>query len=302
MNKRAVIQSVVTVLLIVAVIVAWRNKRYFTGEHDYYTYYHDIQGLQQSSSVMINGVRVGKIRDIDLNGGGRVKVTISLKKKIELTEGTAAYLATFGITGEKIIELRPGVGPNILPDEAVLPSGYDSSVMSATVRVTPMLELTKSILNASDSTLQSFTGLFRSGILTSTTTRIISVEKNSKGFASAMASMNESTNGICRKLRGADSSTRSMAMGNAERTKSIADAKKQSADLAKTNVAENFKKLKTSFATLKTSLSKVNENKLINDSSAYYGMARGVDTFRQGIDQMYKNPKGFSMFGKKEKK
>jgi phospholipid/cholesterol/gamma-HCH transport system substrate-binding protein len=302
MNKKSIIQSVAMVLIVAALMLIWQNKRVFTGEHDYYAYYHNIQGLQQSSPVMINGVRVGKIRDLDLNGSGRVKVTVSLKKQIELTEGTMAFLAASGITGEKIIELRLGAGPGILPDEAVLPSRYDSSVMSATVRVTPIVELSKRILRTTDSTLQSFTDLFRSGILTSTTHRIISVDKDSRGFAAAAVSLNQSTTGLCRSMKSTDSSVKNIAAGNADRTRSIANAQKQSAELAKTSIPDNFKKLQQSFSSLKTTLTKAGENSLINDPSAYQGLALSADTFHQDMSQMYKDPQGFTLFPKKKKK
>lgn len=300
--NRSIIKTIATVILIAAVILVWRNKRVFTGEHDYYAYYQDIQGLQQSSPVMINGVRVGKIRDIDLNGGGMVKITVSLKKKFELKEGTQAFLASSGITGEKIIELRTGPGPGILPDEAVLPTAYDSSVMSATVRITPMLELSKRMLRATDSTLQIFTGLFRTGILTSTTKRIITVEENSRGFAKAATDLNESTTGLCRKLKGADSSVKEIAANNASRTKKIADAEQQSAKLARTSISENFKKIHGSFASLKKTIAQTEGNSLINDPATYNNMALQADTFNQGMSQLYKAPPGISVFGKKKKK
>lgn len=302
MNKKSIFQSVAMVVIVAILMLVWQNKRVFTGEHDYYAYYNNIQGLQQSSPVMINGVRVGKIRDIDLNGVGRVKVTVSLKKQIELTEGTTAFLASSGVTGEKIIELRPGPGPGILPDEAVLAARYDSSVMSATVRITPMLELSKRILKNTDSTLQSFTDLFRTGILTSTTHRIISVDENSRGFAKAAVSLNSATTGLCRSLKSADSSAKHMASGNADRTKSIADAQKQSDKLANTSISENFKKLQQSFSSLKANLAKASNNSLINDPSSYQNMALSADTFHQSIDQMYKDPPGFTLFPKKKKK
>jgi phospholipid/cholesterol/gamma-HCH transport system substrate-binding protein len=301
MNKKSVIQSVVIVVVAAATLFLWRNKRRLTGEHDYFAYYHNIQGLQQSSPVMINGVRVGKIRDIDLNGGGRVKVTVSLKKQFELTEGTLALLASNGITGEKIIELRPGPGPRILPDESVLPGRYDSSVMSATVRITPVVELSKRILKTTDSTLQTFTDLFRSGILTSTTRRIISVDRNSRGFAQMSVSLNNATTGLCRSLRGADSTSKNIAAGNADRTKSIADAQKQSTELAKTSIPDNFKKLQSSFASLKTSISKAGENNLINDPSSYQSMSLSADTFHRDMQELHKNPPGFTLFPKKKK-
>ena len=61
-----------------------KGANVFSGENEYYGYYDQVQGLASSSPVQIKGVSVGRVSKIELNGGGKVKVTLSIKKDVKL--------------------------------------------------------------------------------------------------------------------------------------------------------------------------------------------------------------------------
>lgn len=301
MNKQSVIRIILTILVI-AGIYLWGFSGVFTKEYDYYAYYENIQGLQTSSPVMLNGVRVGKIKDIDLNGGGRVKVTLTLSKDIKLPDSTTAYLAPGGITGDKMIRLEVGNNKNILPHESVLRALLDTSLMDVSVQITPMLETAKMLMKSSDSTLREFSTLMGSGNITTATYKLITVEEKSRGFARFSTGLNNQTDHLCRTVRELDQKVKNVEAGNGERSKSIADINNKTGKLASASVAEDMQSIRKSINTLSATFGKLKENKAIADKQAYQSTTQQLDTLNRSLQGLHDDPPGMSIFGGKKKK
>lgn len=296
---------IVVILLIAGGYYFLKDSKMFEKDHDYYAYFADVQGLQMSSPVMIKGVRVGKISDIDL-GGRNVKITISVKKNIQLTEGTIAKLASGGITGDKIIDLKPGKGPAILPDYATLQTGLDTSLLPVSVRFTPIIETAKFMLRSMDSTLQGVDSLFSTGLVTRTTFGIMTLEDRFKSALNASAKLNNGYD-LHKFTNQADAQTRQLVDGQDQLNSAINSAVTQSCNLAKTDISDevaslgaSVKKLGNSFHKLDTSMTGF--GKLLNKKNAYHSLSNSFDTLNCNLQEFQKAPPGISIFSGKKKK
>jgi len=69
--------------------------------------FDSVAGLDEKSAVRVAGVRVGKVRAINLENG-RAIVTLEIANDVQLHEGATAIVASMGLLGEKYIELDPG--------------------------------------------------------------------------------------------------------------------------------------------------------------------------------------------------
>ena len=119
MSIKSIIGVLVVIILVVGGYYLMRNMR---EGNKYVAYFGNVQGLQHSSPVLVKGVRVGKIGDIDLSGE-RVKVIITMTEDMAIPKGTIAFLASGGLTGDKQIRLDMGPGPETLPDGSQLNTG-----------------------------------------------------------------------------------------------------------------------------------------------------------------------------------
>jgi phospholipid/cholesterol/gamma-HCH transport system substrate-binding protein len=79
----------------------------FKKTDNYFALYSNIDGLTVSNPVIINGLSVGRIGDIQIlqDKGNLVLVEISIDSKIKLGEGTVAVLINTDFLGGKAIEL-----------------------------------------------------------------------------------------------------------------------------------------------------------------------------------------------------
>src|ERR1700732_4375707 len=65
-------------------------------------------GIKQGQSVLLSGVNVGFVGDVDLNQDGTLIVTLRIEKEYRVPEGTTASIEPNGIFGDVDVALRPG--------------------------------------------------------------------------------------------------------------------------------------------------------------------------------------------------
>ncbi|WP_276134929.1 MlaD family protein [Polluticoccus soli] len=304
-GKRTIknIASLAIILLIVGGYYFLKGSKMFVKDHFYFAYFADVQGLQMSSPVMIKGVRVGKISDIDL-GGRNVKITLSVKKDIQVPEGTIAKLASGGITGDKIIDLKPGNGPAILADYSTLQTGLDTSLLPVSVRFTPIFETAKIMLRSMDSTLQGIDSLFSTGLLSRASLGIISFEDRLEGASKTSARLNNNYN-FHNAAANAEVQSRKLVNGSAQLNQTINDAAAKSEKLSNTDIANDvaslgssIKKLGSSFHKLDTSMSGF--GKLLNNKNSYHSMTKSFDTLNRNAQELQKAPPVMTIFKSKK--
>jgi phospholipid/cholesterol/gamma-HCH transport system substrate-binding protein len=74
--------------------------------------YESVSGLNIAASVTFRGVRVGEVRDIELDRENpqRVRILLDIERGIPITDETVAVIVSTGITGIAHIELSGGAG------------------------------------------------------------------------------------------------------------------------------------------------------------------------------------------------
>ena len=119
--------ALVTAALTVTVLAVFAGMRLWK-DHDTYTVEVEgsVLGLDVGADVRLNGVRVGKVTDIDIMDEDieRVRVDLEVEEGTPVRADTRAVLAFRGITGLKIVDLRGGsTAAAPLPPGSVIPVG-----------------------------------------------------------------------------------------------------------------------------------------------------------------------------------
>lgn len=298
--------SIVIIAVVIAGIYMVRKLPAFDKFHDYYAFYNGVAGLQPSSPVMIKGVRVGKIKAIDL-GGPKVKVTISIDKDIELPEDSKALLTSGGLLSDMSIVLNMGNSKNILPNNAQITAALDTSAMPVSVRITPYLETGKYILSSFDTTITGIDFLTSSGMFTTFIKPLMSAEKTLGQYASASASAYKVVNGLNSTLKNIDTSAAHLSEQSRKWNNSLAGLNKKTRSLAN----DSFNKSINQVAALTRNLSRATQTasdpkkatgKLLNDKAAYENTTKSLADVNASAIELQKNPPGFRLIGKNKKK
>ncbi|MGL1932686.1 MAG: outer membrane lipid asymmetry maintenance protein MlaD [Desulfotalea sp.] len=86
-----------------------------------HAYFTSVSGLKNGANIELAGVSIGKVTSIELDTTRYLaKVSLSIRKDIEITEDTIASVKTSGIIGDKYINLLPGGSEEILENNGDL--------------------------------------------------------------------------------------------------------------------------------------------------------------------------------------
>lgn len=120
------------ILILIFGIDYLKGINLFRPAHYYLAYYDNVDELTVSSPVLINGYKVGQVREVNFNYNkpGKIEVVMALDKNLMLPEGTRADIGTTMLSGARI-ELQMGKGPEMLPSGSEVPTGVKEGLMSS---------------------------------------------------------------------------------------------------------------------------------------------------------------------------
>lgn len=123
---------IVAILILIFGIDFLKGINLFRPAHYYVAYYDNVDELTVSSPVLINGYKVGQVREVnfDYKKPGKIEVIMALDKNIRLTEGSRADIGSTLLSGARI-EITMGAGPSLIPSGGEVPSGVKPGLMSS---------------------------------------------------------------------------------------------------------------------------------------------------------------------------
>jgi phospholipid/cholesterol/gamma-HCH transport system substrate-binding protein len=127
MKKRddVLVGIVMAVALIVAILGSlWLARGGLSKGYALYARFPWNSGLKQGQPVLLAGVNVGYVDEVDLRPDGTVLTTFRVGKDYKVPRGTVATVVANGIFGDMAIALTPkGPNPNSIPAEDTVPVG-----------------------------------------------------------------------------------------------------------------------------------------------------------------------------------
>ena len=104
----------VGIFAVIAIALFYTGMKYLKGSRMFgsplilYAEYDDVKGLIPTNPIMLNGVRVGKVGDLDLNLERKiVRTTLEFHKDINLPRNYQAMIYSSDLLGSKAIKLVP---------------------------------------------------------------------------------------------------------------------------------------------------------------------------------------------------
>lgn len=181
---------IIAILILIFGIDYLKGINLFRPAHYYLAYYDNVDELTVSSPVLINGYKVGQVREVnfDYKKPGKVEVVMALDKNLMLPEGTVAQMSPTLLSGSRI-ELSMGAGPGMIPSGGEVPTGVKGGLMSS---VQDMMPAVTGILPKVDSLLYNLNLLVADPALSASINRLDGITDNllatTKGLNTTMNS------------------------------------------------------------------------------------------------------------------
>lgn len=272
---------------IVIILAAWAGIRFLSGadifgrNRAYTAHYEQVNGLQEAAAVVLRGVKIGQVTEIEINTEkGGVDVRMSVDSHYDIPVNSQAMMFSAGLMGGKSIEIVLGDAAEMLKNGDTIEGGSTPDMFEAIgselgdikVRVTALLDNLNNTVTGVDSL----------------------IDNNAKNITAAISNLQKimadlersnivaNVDGICASLNNTMPKIEGM----------VTDLQSVTASLREN---ESGKKLATAVAEVNALLAKLNSGngtvgKLVADEKLYTQLAEASQNLSALLADLKENP------------
>lgn len=288
-----------------------KGANIFSGENDYYVYYDNIQGLQPSAAVQVKGLSVGRVATIKLDQNGKVKVKISVSKKIKVYEGSIAKLTSADLLGTKVINLDMNkVGAKLLDDEAVIPGLVEGGLLdNLSYEISPLIQDIRHVVATLDTVVAGVNDMLTPETRDRLSNSIASLDVTMKNFATVSGKLSAESDHLAGIVRNTNSITANLASNNQHISNIISNTDRLSSQLSSGQIEQALKDLREASTQFQGVINKINNNQgslgmLVNDKQLYNNLTETMKTLNVLMADINAHPSRYinvTIFGRKNK-
>lgn len=295
------------------VIFVWgfnflRNTALFQKETIYYASYDKINGLIKANPIVINGLRVGQVKNVYFNPdmSGSIMVTMMLTSDFPIPANTVARIFSSDIMGSKAIELVLGDDKTTLQEGDTLQTSVEAGLMAeVNAQVQPIKKKAEALLGSIDTLVIAFQSIFNETARDNLKETFMHLEKTFANLQNATSNIDtlvvEESSRISMILINLDSLTTALNRNKDNISTIIENFRVISDSLAKSEIPGTFARANKVLDDMQAILNKVNSGKgtigmLINDDSLYVELNRSASALDSLINDIKQNPKKYVRF------
>jgi phospholipid/cholesterol/gamma-HCH transport system substrate-binding protein len=122
---------VLVALAIVVAGVVWMTGRSLGRDrHAVQVRFNTVAGLTAGDPVMISGVQVGRVANVELEDVGRVLVTVEVLERVRPRSDASAQVRSLDFLGAKFVAYTPGRAEAFLPSDSVIDGAGEADLAS----------------------------------------------------------------------------------------------------------------------------------------------------------------------------
>lgn len=276
-----------------------KGKDLFSSNRTFYVNYDNVEGLNQASTVTINGMIVGKVNNIFMNNEGTITVELSVNSPIEIPASTVAEIYSPGMLGGKqvalIVDFSDG---NLANSGDFLNSGVKIGLLDGlSGKADPIMVKLDSVLYNVNQLVVGLNNTLDDSLKASLQNSLAELNHTLKNTTQITTGFNRIVADNEQKI-GTIVSDFSETSGN---------LKQMSEELAQADLKATLDKFEETADNLSNMMAKIesgegNLGKLINDDELYNNLEGTSKELNQLIEDIKLNPKRYlniSVFGKK---
>ncbi len=284
-----------------------KGKNVFSPNYIYYAIFDQVDGLENTNPVLINGFKVGLVKNIKFEEGntGRFLVTLLVGKKYQIPENTIAKMISTGILGGKAIKLEVTKGLKYHNPGDTLPSQIETGLIDQLGhQIAPVKQKAENLMVEFERTLKVISEVFN--------------EENKEQLRQSFANLNKalysinqtaaeldttlSPNGTLRKIfANVESISTNMKNNNKDITKIVKNFSAISDTIAKIKIASTMLQVDSAMHQFNSVITQINSGKgtlgnLVKNDTLYYNLENASKSLDLLIKDIKENPKRYINF------
>ncbi len=274
------------------------NKRFYNVE------YTNVGGLTKASLVTINGLKVGKVDDIEFNNKigkrGHLIVRFSLENDFEFSNNSVVKIYSPNPLSGSNLAIIPNFNGEPAVSGDFLKGKIESSLFTSIgEKLDPIQAKLENVIVSADTLFQRI-----NNVLDKETSK--SIKKSVKGLEFTIVDIRKTLRSVNSMIDSSSVSFKETLVNTKNITKNLL---KVTDTLANSNIGEIIRKSEITLTSVNSLLLGLDEGKgtlgkLINDDAMYYNLSNLSKELEELLREIKLNPKRFvhfSLFGKRAK-
>jgi phospholipid/cholesterol/gamma-HCH transport system substrate-binding protein len=309
--------GVLAVVGVVALVLGFnflKGKSFFKKETYVYAVFEDIQGLAKSNPVVINGLQIGRISNLD--GGKdmkRIIVQVELTHNVLIPKNSLAVINP-SLLGSVSLEVKLGNSTAYLKGGDTLLTTLSGGAFDEALKmINPVLYEVRNAVKSLDSVLHIIGNVFDPATKNNIKAAIANLNTVTGSFAISAASLqtllNPQNGSLAKSLDNMTAFTNNLLANNGKFNNIISNAEKTTANFANLNFQKTLTTLDNTVNEFKAGIDKLNSKDgsiglLLNDTKLYDNLTSTSNKINILLDDIRVHPKRYltiSVFSKKDK-
>ncbi|NOU19928.1 MAG: MCE family protein [Bacteroidales bacterium] len=284
-----------------------KGKNIFSPNNIYYTIFNQVDGLENTNPVLINGFKVGLVKNIKFEEGntGRFLVTLLVGKKYKIPENTIAKMISTSIIGGKAIKLEVISGGKLHNPGDTLPGQIETGLIDQLGhQIAPVKQKAENLMVELEKTLKIMSEVFNeenrvqlSQSFANLNKALYSINQTAAEFDTTM-----SPNGTMRRiLSNVESISSNLKNSNKDISKIVKNFSAISDTMAKIKIASTMIQVDSAMRQFNAVVTKINSGKgtlgnLINNDTLFFNLENASKSLELLIKDVKENPKRYINF------
>lgn len=287
-----------------------KGKSLFSSSKTIYAVYSQVNGLQPSSNVQVNGLNVGNVAALDVmdKQAGQILVTLRITRKIDIPRNSVARISS-DLLGTKTVQISFGNADEYLKTGDTIHAAIEGSITDALKeQLDPLAKKLEVTLGSVDSLLLTVNSIFDTTTKGNLRQAIYHLNATMGNFTRTSASLNAmldpNKGNVAATMNNLESLTSNLKANNDKITAILANAEKTTGALANGQLDKSLQELQQLITRLNTTLNSTDGTVglLLNDKKVYNNLQASLSNLNKLLEDLRVNPKRyvhFSLFGKK---
>ncbi|MEI6764796.1 MAG: MlaD family protein [Bacteroidota bacterium] len=295
-----------------------KGKNLLRKERTFYAIYNQVNGLSEANPVLVNGYKVGQVKDINFmpDGSGRIVVEfIVTNNDVRIPGNSVANLFSSDILGSRAIEIKLGNSTVAALNGDTLNTLVQSSLgEEVSLQMKPIKQKFENVMLSIDSVLVIIRSVFNEETRANLTLSFESIKFTIQNLEHTTFNIDTLVTTQRVKLSAiignVESITSNIRKNNDKISNIIVNFSNISDTIAKANIAQTLENTNKSLQSFSTIIEKINRGEgslgmLVNNDSLYKNLQGTSSQLNELVEDIKLNPQrylNFSVFGKGGKK
>ncbi len=286
-----------------------KGKNLFSQTDHYYALYDEVGGMEEASSVYLNGYKIGMVENINLTGHNNRKIIVkfSIRQKVKIPVNSRAVLYSDDLMGTKALRMEITGAEKYYSPGDTIPSLYKKNITDQLyTEIQPLKTKTENLLSTIDSVLQVFDQGTRNNVRNS----FDNLSKTTDNLSSTSQKIDyllaKNTEKLSRIIENTDSVTTEISNKRTAISQSLDNIAAISDSLKKANLTSTLNNLQKTLTATQSILNNIDEGKgsagqLLHNDSLYHNLNKTTMNLNKLIKDIEENPGRYinvSVFGK----